>query len=136
MAVFVLDLQAVHAGGLAVTMVVSSLTFMLVILWLVRLLGDTGKGVALILLIVQLSSAGGVVPIELSHDIYRAISPWLPFTWAVKAVRATAFGAFNDEGWICVLVLLAFASMAFLLCLWTGRWKFVPPEAHRPAMDV
>ncbi|MFM8510089.1 MAG: YhgE/Pip domain-containing protein, partial [Betaproteobacteria bacterium] len=87
-----LGLQPVHATGLALTMACSALTFMLLILLLVRLLGDAGKGAALVLLIVQLSAAGGVMPIELTSEFYAAISPWLPFTWSVRAVRASAFG--------------------------------------------
>lgn len=136
MAAALLGLRPVHLGGLAVTMVVSSLTFMLVILALVRVFGDVGKGVALILLIVQLSSAGGVVPIELTSDFYRWISPWLPFTWSVKAVRASAFGAFEHDWISSVLALLSFAAAAFAVGLLAGRWKFVEADEHRPAMDI
>ena len=90
----------------------------------------------MILLILQLSSAGGVVPIELTNDFYRTVSPWLPFTWVVKGVRASAFGAFNSE-WLSVLgVLVAFASVAFLIATYVGRWKFVDEQEHRPAMDI
>jgi putative membrane protein len=131
-----LGLQPVHATGLAMTMACSAITFMLLILLLVRLLGDAGKGVALVLLIVQLSAAGGVMPIELTNDFYAAISPWLPFTWSVKAVRASAFGAFGDEWGSALSVLLVFTSVFALLLLVVGRWRFVPDEEHRPAMDV
>ena len=131
-----LGLQPVHATGLALTMVCSGITFMLLILLLVRLLGDTGKGAALVLLIVQLSAAGGVMPIELTSEFYAAISPWLPFTWSVRAVRASAFGAFGDEWGSALAVLLVFTAAFTLLLLVVGRWRFVPEAEHRPAMDV
>ncbi|MFY7984739.1 MAG: YhgE/Pip domain-containing protein [Burkholderiaceae bacterium] len=131
-----LGLQPVHATGLALTMACSAITFMLLILLLVRLLGDAGKGAALVLLIVQLSAAGGVMPIELTNDFYATISPWLPFTWSVKAVRASAFGAFGDEWGAALSVLLVFTAVFTLLLLVVGRWRFVPDEEHRPAMDV
>jgi putative membrane protein len=117
-------------------MACSAITFMLLILLLVRLLGDAGKGAALVLLIVQLSAAGGVMPIELTNDFYATISPWLPFTWSVKAVRASAFGAFGDEWGAALSVLLVFTAVFTLLLLVVGRWRFVPDEEHRPAMDV
>ena len=131
-----LGLQPVHATGLALTMACSALTFMLLILLLVRLLGDAGKGAALVLLIVQLSAAGGVMPIELTSEFYAAISPWLPFTWSVRAVRASAFGAFGDEWGSALSVLLMFTAVFTMLLLLVGRWRFVPDEEHRPAMDV
>ena len=131
-----LGLQPVHATGLALTMAFSAITFMLLILLLVRLLGDAGKGAALVLLIVQLSAAGGVMPIELTSEFYAAISPWLPFTWSVKAVRASAFGAFGDEWGSALSVLLVFTAVFTLLLMVVGRWRFVPDEEHRPAMDV
>lgn len=131
-----LGLQPVHATGLSLTMACSALTFMLLILLLVRLLGDAGKGAALVLLIVQLSAAGGVMPIELTSEFYAAISPWLPFTWSVRAVRASAFGAFGDEWGSALSVLLMFTAVFTALLLLVGRWRFVPDEEHRPAMDV
>lgn len=136
MAAFVLQIHIAHAAGLALTMVVASLTFMLILLALVRLFGDTGKAVALILLILQLSAAGGVTPVELTNDFFRTVSPWLPFTWAIKAVRASAFSAFGNE-WASALGRLAlFGASAFVIAMFAGRWKFVSPADHRPAMDI
>ena len=136
MSALLLGMRPAHTAGVALTMVVASLTFMLIILALVRAFGDAGKAVALILLILQLSSAGGMMPVELTNEFFRAISPWLPFTWAVRAVRASAFGAFGNE-WVSALGVLAlFGLAAFLVSMFAGRWKFVPPQEHRPAMDI
>lgn len=136
MAAFLLQIHILSFAGLALTLCLAALTFMLIILALVRAFGDAGKAVALILLILQLSSAGGVVPIELSSDFFRAISPWLPFTWVVKAVRASMFGAFDGQ-WLQYLgVLAVFSTVAFLVAALAGRWRFVGPEEHRPAMDI
>ncbi|MBY0465286.1 MAG: YhgE/Pip domain-containing protein [Burkholderiales bacterium] len=136
MSAFLLGIQPAHLGGLALTMVVASWTFMLIILGLVRVFGDAGKAVALILLILQLSAAGGTMPIELTNDFFRAVSPWVPFTWAVKAVRASAFGAYGSDWGTALAVLLAFATAAFLVATYVGKWKFVSPAEHRPAMDI
>ena len=131
-----LGIEPVNSAGLALTMVLSSFTFMLVILALVRVFGDAGKAVALILLVLQLSAAGGVMPVELTNDFYRAISPWLPFTWSIKAVRASAFGALGGDWGAALGVLSIFAGCTFLFCMLVGRWKFVLPQEHRPAMDI
>jgi putative membrane protein len=136
MTAFVLKIHVVHMAGLALTMAVAACTFMLLILALVRMFGDAGKAVALILLILQLSAAGGVMPVELTNDFYRSVSPFLPFTWVIRAVRASMFGAFGSEWLSAVGMVLLFAGGAFVIALYAGRWKFVPPEEHRPAMDL
>lgn len=131
-----LGLQPANGLGLALTMAVSSCTFMLLILTLVRLFGDAGKAVALILLVLQLSAAGGVLPVELTNDFYRAVSPFLPFTWSIKAVRASAFGALGGDWGAALGVLAATGAALFIAAMVVGRWKFVPPAEHRPAMDL
>ncbi len=136
MSALLLEVHPQHAVGLALTMAVASLTFMLVILALVRAFGDAGKAAALILMVLQLSSAGGMMPVELTNGFFRSISPWLPFTWAVRSVRASSFGAFGSEWASALGVLALFGLAAFVFCLFVGRWKFVPPQEHRPAMDI
>ncbi len=131
-----LGLQAVHLGGLLAAMVVSSITFMLIILLLVRVFGDMGKAIALILLIIQLSSAGGVVPTELTSDFFRAVGPWLPFTWSVKAMRASAFGALGSQWLPAVGVVGLFGAVALALGCMTRKWDFVPVEKHQPAIEL
>src|SRR5699024_2486043 len=43
--------------------------------------------VALVLLILQLTSAGGTYPIETSPSFFQKIGPYLPLYWAVTAMR-------------------------------------------------
>ena len=105
-------------------------------MFLLTALGVIGKAVALVLVILQLSSAGGVVPIELTNDFYAAISGWMPFTWAIKAVRATAFDAFGGQWASSLGVLALFGLAAFALALKTARWTFVPDSEHRPAVEI
>lgn len=131
-----LGIEPVHRAGLATTMAASSLTFMLILFALVRAFGDIGKALALILLVLQLSAAGGVIPVELTSDFYRAISPWLPFTWSIRAVRASTFDALGGDWVAAVSVLGTFAIGAGLFARFVGRWVFVPEQAYRPAVDI
>jgi putative membrane protein len=118
------------------SMVLASLTFMLIILAFTRAFGDTGKALALILLIVQLSSAGGILPIELTGSFFQSLSPWMPFTWVVRSLRASLFGAY-DSAWVSAwLVVLATALVALVFATLVGRWTYVEGDAHRPALDL
>lgn len=136
MLVFVLNIRVIHLPGLALTLVLSSLTFMLIIVVLTRAFGDAGKAVALILLILQLSSGGGILPIELSGAFFQSINPWLPFTWVVRAVRASMFGAYDNQWLRLSAVIACAAALGLIAATYLGRWRYVSPEEHRPAIDV
>ncbi|MES2415967.1 MAG: YhgE/Pip domain-containing protein [Pseudomonadota bacterium] len=136
MLLFILNIRVIHLPGLALTLGLSSITFMLIIVVLTRAFGDAGKAVALILLILQLSSGGGILPIELSGAFFQSINPWLPFTWVVRAVRASMFGAYDNQ-WLQLSAIIACAAaIGMVAATFIGRWRFVGEEDHRPAIDL
>jgi putative membrane protein len=132
----VLEMPWASIWRVAVTMAVASVTFLLVVLALLRAFGDTGKGIALLLLVLQLSASGGITPVELTGDVFQGLSPWLPFTWVVRALRVGMFGAFDGAWWPALAMVVVFAAVAFASALWFGRWVFVRDAEHRPAFDV
>ena len=132
----VLEIRVFDNVGLATTLGLSAATFLMVIYGLTRAMGDVGKALALILLAVQLSSSGGILPVELSGGIFSAISDYLPITWVVRALKASLFGAFDGQ-WLLALdrtmvVAVLSAGSAVLI----GRWRFVRPAGLRPALDL
>ncbi len=135
MSLFLLEIHVAHLGPFALTLVISSLTFLTLIVALTRAFGDAGKAAVLLLMVLQLSSAGGVLPVELSGGIYQAVSPWLPFTWVIKALRATMFGAFDGDWLSPWLAIGLIGAIAWLAACFVGRWQFVSAEDHRPAME-
>ncbi len=135
MSLFVLELQVSRLLPFALTLVISSLTFLTIVVALTRAFGDAGKAAVLLLMVLQLSSAGGVLPVELSGGIYQAVSPYLPFTWVIKALRASMFGAFDGDWLSPWLVIALMGFLAWLAACFAGRWQHVSDENHRPAME-
>ena len=134
--VYVLHIKVVQPAALACTVVSAGLTFLLIVCALTRLLGDAGKALAMLFLAVQLSSSGGVLPVELSGTFFATMSPWLPITWVVHGLKASMFGAFDgvwQTSWH--QVLLAGAGAALVATL-VGRWRYVPRSALVPAIDL
>ena len=89
----------------------------------------------MVFLAVQLSSSGGILPVELSGGWFANISPWLPLTWVVQAIKASMFGAYDGEwlrplGWVALAGLL----IAMLAC-YVGRWRYVRTAEVRPAVS-
>ena len=133
---YVLHIKVVQPVALACTVVSAGLTFLLIVCALTRLLGDAGKALAMLFLAVQLSSSGGVLPVELSGTFFATMSPWLPITWVVHGLKASMFGAFDgvwQTSWH--QVLLAGAAAALMATL-VGRWRYVQRSALVPAIDL
>ena len=134
--VWVLNIEVHDALALVLTVGVASLTFLAIVFALTRALGDAGKALALVLLAVQLSSSGGVLPVELSGGLFALISPYLPITWVVKALKASLFGAFEGN-WLQPLLWVALAGgLASLSACFIGRWRYVKLVAMRPHLDL
>lgn len=136
MMVLVFDIRVPNVATFALTLAIASLAFLAMVYAAVKLLGDIGKVLAVLLLVLQLASAGALVPIELTTGFFQTISPWLPFTWVVRAFRATLFGAFDGAWLMPWAMIVACGLAAFVIGAFAGRWKFVPDEAYGPAIDL
>jgi len=133
---YVLRILVVQPAALACTVVGAALTFLLIVCALTRLLGDAGKALAMLLLVVQLSSSGGVLPVELSGTFFASMSPWLPITWVVHGLKASLFGAF-DGAWQTPWQHVALAGLgAAWVATYLGRWRYVHRKELHPALDL
>lgn len=125
-----------HVGGLVALMLTTAVAFVFVVLLFVRVAGDTGKALAMLLLALQISASGGVVPIELSGEFFSALSPWLPMTWMVQGLKAAIFDAYGGDWltpWVATFCLgLASAVLAMGL----GRWREARMRHLKPALDL
>ena len=131
-----LGVKPAHDLGLAVTLLASAWCFLLIILAVVRVMGDLGKAVLMMFLILQMAASGGVVPVELTSDFYRTLHQWLPLSWSVQAVRASLFDAYQGDWQMPVGLLAGFAALALAVALSLGRWTWVTDEEHRPALEL
>jgi len=136
MLVGVLHVPLPQPGLFALTLLVASLTFLLIVFALVRLLGDLGKVVAVLLLVVQVSAAGALLPIQLNDEAFQAMHPYLPLTWVVSAFRASLFGAYDGVFWPHLGVVAAIGAAALLVGTLAGRWRVMPLADWRPPLDI
>jgi putative membrane protein len=136
MLVFGLGINAPNYLTFALTMAMASLAFLAVIFLLLRVFGEAGKLFAVLLLTLQLAAGGGVMPIELAGGFFQTVHEWLPFTWVVRAFRASLFGAF-DNGWQHAWnIVVAGGVCALLLAGFVGRWKLVAAVDYKPGIDT
>lgn len=95
----------------------SSLVFVNIIYTLTVSLGDIGKAVSVILLVVQVAGTGGTFPIEVAPSLFRAVYPLLPFTHSMAALRETVGGMYGMNYWIDLGKLAIFLGISLIVGL-------------------
>ena len=95
----------------------SSLVFVNIIYTLTVSLGDIGKAVSVILLVVQVAGTGGNFPIEVAPSFFRAVYPLLPFTHSMAALRETVGGMYGMNYWIDLGKLAIFLGISLIVGL-------------------
>ncbi|MFM2034825.1 MAG: hypothetical protein RL459_90, partial [Pseudomonadota bacterium] len=136
MLVWGLVMQVPDVPAFVVTLGVTSLSFLALVFFLLRLFGETGKLLAVMLLTLQLAAGGGVMPVELSGDFFQRLHDYLPLTWAVTAFRASLFGAYNHAWYPACLLMAQVGASALLLSSLRGKWRYVSRASYKPSIEL
>ncbi|MDE9800341.1 YhgE/Pip domain-containing protein [Staphylococcus delphini] len=70
----------------------SALIFTTIVYTLVSVLGNPGKALAIVLLVLQIAGGGGTFPIEVTPQFFQSIHPFLPFSYSIDALREAVGG--------------------------------------------
>ncbi len=87
---------------------VAGIVFGFIVYTMVSLFANLGKAIAVLLLIVQVTGGGGSFPLQLLPEFFQNISPFLPATHIINAMRAASFGVYQNDFWIEICLELAF----------------------------
>ena len=110
-----LHIQAVHPWLL--TGWVASLVFSFFTYTMVASFGNVGKAIGVLTLVLQISGANGAYPLAVLPKIIGDISPFLPATHAITALRAAIAGIYNNDYWHAIGSLLLFLIPLLLIGL-------------------
>ncbi len=113
-----LHLNAASVGALVGISVLASLAFTAVNQGLNALLGPIGRFVALLMTVMQLTSAGGTYPIETTPRVFQVLHEVLPLPYALQAMRSAIAG--GDVGYGQAVVVLAGWFVVGLVMLIAG----------------
>ncbi|WP_286953876.1 MULTISPECIES: YhgE/Pip domain-containing protein [Corynebacterium] len=116
------QIGAAHPFLLLLSGWIISLVFMLMIYTLVISFDSAGKALSILLLVLQISGASGAYPLPLLPDWFHTISPWLPATYAVDALRSAIAGVYHGDIWRSLGMLLLFTIPTLILGLWLRRF--------------
>lgn len=121
---FGLGLHPVDALGTIAIIALAVATFTAIVQVLRLAFGAVGDALALVLLMIQLTSCGGLYPPETLPAPFKAIHPVLPMTHLVDALRVTISGGQASHAWRAAAILAGYLAVALVLLVWTaGRQR-------------
>lgn len=95
--------------------VLISTVFTLIVYTFVSVLGNVGKGISVVLMVLQISSSGGTFPIQVTPPFFQHINPFLPFTYAVGLLRESVGGITWSVAGKDIFNLILFLLITFIL---------------------
>ena len=96
--------------------VLASVTFMSIVFFLAMLAGNIGLFIGVALLVMQLSTTGSALPIDMLPEYLRNLSNFLPMTYSLAGFRSLIslddFGMMIANGTMLVVFLVLFAGLS------------------------
>ena len=91
---YVLGTQANSPYRFVLYALLISLLFSSIIYTIVCILGNVGKAVCIVLLVLQLGSSGGTFPIQMTSEFFQTLYPKVPFTYSIGLLREAVGGVY------------------------------------------
>lgn len=107
--IFFLDIQCVHPFLFWCASALASFVFTLLIYSLTYAFGNVGEALAVVIMVIQVAGAGGTFPKEVLPDIYQQAYTYLPFPYAMDALKEAVGGIYGNAhlkslGWLAVFL--------------------------------
>ena len=110
-----------------ISALIVSVVFMILVYSFIAAVGTVGKGVAVVLLVLQISSTGGIYPIEIMHNFFQSLHYYMPMTYAINVLRESLLGVVWSNYYPSLAVLLVIGIITVVVCI------IVKKKADRPS---
>ncbi|MGH0948504.1 YhgE/Pip family protein [Bacillus mycoides] len=102
--------------------IVTSLAFIALIQCLVTAFGDAGRFIAILTLIIQLTTSAGTFPLELIPKYLQPFNAWLPMTYSVSGFKAVVSSGDFNFMWQNIGILMIFIVLLSLGTIASLTW--------------
>ena len=82
---------------------------------LTYLLGHVGVGLSVVIMLIQVAGAGGTMPVEILPEIFQKLYDFMPFKYAMNALREAVGGSYGTAYGENLLILLAVSFAVFII---------------------
>ena len=114
-----IDIYCVHPLEFFLAAIVTGICFAAINFALLFSLEKIGLGASVIIMVIQVAGAGGSYPVRVLPQIFQKLYPFMPFNYAMNAMREAIGGTYgnNYEKYIIILLLISilFAVLGLLL---------------------
>lgn len=133
----VINIQVQNVPLFILFTVITSFSFMALIQVLVTTLENPGRFIAIMILILQLTSSAGTFPSELTPKTLQVLNHWLPMAYSVRGFREVISNGNFHFMWQNVFVLLGYSIvfMALTLLYFSVKHKKSYSRVSEEVMD-
>ena len=128
---FFIGIQCLHPVKFWFAASFTSFVFTMITYSLTVAFENVGEAAAVVIMVIQVAGAGGTFPIQCLPTIYQAIYKYLPFTYAMDALRECVGGTYSWYYWKCILALFIYV----LICLFIGLVVAIPCRKLNAIID-
>jgi len=132
---YALDITPVHGGATLALLLIASATFIAILQALNVWFGAVGEFLGLVLMLVQLVTAGGTFPWQTIPEPLLSLHRVLPMSYTVEGLRQTLYGGDLATAASYAGILLVVFVLALTATVWAARRKRVwTPTSLQPEL--
>ncbi|MDF7640137.1 YhgE/Pip domain-containing protein [Bifidobacterium sp. ESL0784] len=113
----IIGVQCYNVPIFIITAILASIVYVSITYALSATFLHVGKALCVALVIIQIPGSSGMYPIEMMPKFFRALYPYLPFTYSINALRETIAGFYRADWFANMGRLMIFAILFFILGL-------------------
>ncbi|SFA80641.1 MULTISPECIES: YhgE/Pip domain-containing protein [unclassified Bacillus (in: firmicutes)] len=115
--IFFLHTYVVNKYWYVLLSIFISIVFVCIIYTLCSVFGNIGKGLAVLLMVFQMSSSGATFPVSMTSPFFQSLSPFMPYTYAVRILREAVGGMIQEVVLRDSLILSIYIVVCFFIAL-------------------
>ncbi|HLQ73643.1 MAG TPA: YhgE/Pip domain-containing protein [Bacillota bacterium] len=115
---FGMNLEVASVSQFTLITILGSMTYMFFMMLLVITLDNPGRFIAMILLVLQLASSGGMFPAILQNSFFQAINPYMPMTYVIYGLRESMTSSLGSGVFNLSIIALLGCIILFNILIW------------------
>ena len=118
-----LKFQIDNVGAFYALGIIASIVFMAIMQMIMVVFRMPGRIVAIVLLMLQITSSAGTFPVQMTPAFFRAVHPYLPMTYSIMGLRQAMAGKNSGEIVFGIEMLVLFGVIAIAITSIACRMK-------------
>lgn len=118
-----LKLQIDNVAAFYALGIIASIVFMAIMQMIMAVFKIPGRIVAIVLLMLQITSSAGTFPVQMTPSFFRVVHPYLPMTYSILGLRQAMAGKNSGAITSSIGILVLFGVIAIAITSIVARMK-------------